>query len=847
MRVLLAVPLFMIATTAFAQQGDRAGEAQPPLPATLEIPPAPPLDPADALGTFTVPRGLRVELAAAEPLVIAPVAMDIGLDGRLWVVEMPTYMNDLDGSRELEPTGRIVILEDSDQDGRMDTRTVFLDELVLPRALALVDGGALVVAPPNLLLALDTDGDDRADVTTVVDDSFAGLQSPEHAGNGLRYGMDNWLHCAQHPWEYRFDEGVLERRAVPPHGQWGLTADAWDRWYYTPNSYPLLMDLVDKHIVAMNPNQHDARGVYMHLPADLQVHASRINPGVNRGYQDATLNDDYTLRNFTAACGPVIYLDTVLGREYEGDAFICEPSGNTVEHRNLMPRGAQPPQARREQGIGAVLASTDERFRPVHAAVGSDGALYILDMYRGILQHKIFMTSFLRQQVLDRNLQSPIDRGRIWRLVPDDSTERSLPNMEDASLESLVASLGNRNGTVRLLAQRQLVSMKDPGSIPLLERVVMDDEDPLARAHALWTLDGMDQLDVNVLTQAFLDDEPLLRRQAMRVSGRHVDTPAILDHLLLSLHDTDTTVRRHAAGALAGAETSEILAELVAALDRNPHDDVLRTLIVAGARDEEVQLLEELAWQEHWTEETEQRLDLLASIARSAMRSSSSEQRVRLMELLASLPAEQDWMTHAMAEQVVEAQRLRTGTPRRIELEEVPFDWEARLQEQGDVAGGLLQLINTHLDWPGRPGYVPRVETAGLGPAEAALVERGAELYVHCTGCHQATGAGLSGFYPPLVDSDLVLGEPEPLLAILIHGIEGLMSIRGVHYNQQMPPSPFPADEDIAAIASYVRTAWTNDAGVVHADLVASVRKATSGHRGPWSMKSLKEVFPSVP
>ena len=143
--------LFLVASTAFAQQGDRAGEEQPPLPETLEIPPAPPLDPADALGTFTVPRGLRVELAAAEPLVIAPVAMDIGLDGRLWVVEMPTYMNDVDGSRELEPVGRIVILEDTNQDGLMDKRTVFLDELVLPRAVTLVEGGVLVVAPPNLL------------------------------------------------------------------------------------------------------------------------------------------------------------------------------------------------------------------------------------------------------------------------------------------------------------------------------------------------------------------------------------------------------------------------------------------------------------------------------------------------------------------------------------------------------------------------------------------------------------------------------------------------------------------------------------------------------------------------
>ena len=208
---LLVLSILLPAASALAQQGDRAGEHQAPLPADLAVPPAPPLSAQDAMSSFVVADGLRVELVAAEPLVIAPVAMEIGPDGRMWVVEMPGYMNDVSGSDELEPTGRIVILEDLDQDGRMDTRTVFLDELVLPRAVAIVPGGALVVAPPNLLHAIDHDGDGRADSTIVLDDTFAGRASREHAGNGLRYGMDNWLHCSQHPWEYRFIDGVLEK------------------------------------------------------------------------------------------------------------------------------------------------------------------------------------------------------------------------------------------------------------------------------------------------------------------------------------------------------------------------------------------------------------------------------------------------------------------------------------------------------------------------------------------------------------------------------------------------------------------------------------------------------------
>ena len=826
-----------------AQQGDRAGEKQAPLPDSLQIPPSPVYSPSEALASFRVPEGLRVELVAAEPLVIAPVAMQIAADGRLWVVEMPDYMSDVDGTRELEPTGRVVVLEDLDRDGTMDKRTVFLDELVLPRALAIVDDGVLVVAPPNLVLARDTDGDGVSDTTEVLDTSFGGLDSPEHAGNGLRYGMDNWLHCSQHSWEYRFQDGAIQRRRVPPHGQWGLTADAWDRWYYTPNSYPLMIDLVPKHVVAMNPYQRDTNGIYKHLPADKQIHSARINPGVNRGYRPETLNDDFTLRHFTAACGPTIYLDTALGPSYEGDAFICEPSGNTVEHRNIIDRGHAPPELRADPAVGAIIASVDERFRPVHAETGPDGALYIADLYRGILQHKIFMTSFLRAQVLDRELDQHITMGRIWRIVPDDDSVQALPDLTVLEGTELVQHLAHPNGTVRRLAQQLLVDAAGPTPISLMD-LARDSGRPLARAHALWTLDGRNEMTSPILLESLASPDTDLRIQALRIAGGHLDDESIQSAVIAALEDEDTAVRRQAAASLAHADAEKLTAVLARALDRHPTDTILRTLIVAGAKGQEVTLLSELSWLDSWMATDGDRQKLAASLARTAMRHSDPGMHLQVLELLAAIPADQEWLGRTVANQVVANQRLRQANPKPIELPAAPFDWDARLEEDADLAGGLLRLIDTHATWPGRPGYEPNVDLSGLTEADAAMLTRGAALYANCTGCHQASGLGLRGFYPPLADSPLVIGNPEPLVAILLHGLEGPVEIDGVTYDQPMPPAPFQDGADLAAIASFIRRSFGNDASLVTTETVTSARQRTQQHSGPLTVEKLHTTWP---
>ena len=837
----------ILASTATGQRGDRSGEAQTPLPESLVVPASPPLEPAQALASFSLPEGLAVELVAAEPTVIAPVASVFGPDGRLWVIEMPGYMSDLDGTRELEPTGRIVVLTDSDQDGTMDSRQVFLDELVLPRALAVVDGGILAVAPPNLLYARDNDGDGTADETTILDTSFGGLDSPEHAGNGLRYGLDNWLHCSQHSWEYRFKDAQVQRRAVPPHGQWGLTSDAWGQWYYTPNSYPLMVDLLPKHVVSMNPAQRDHAGVYVHLPADQEIHSVRINPGVNRAYRPETLNDDYTLRHFTAACGPTIYLDSVLGKDYEGDAFICEPSGNTVEHRDLIDRVHQAPELRSDPNVGAIMASTDERFRPVHAETGPDGNLYITDLYRGILQHKIFMTSFLRAQVIARGLDTPVDRGRIWRIVPDDGQTRLPPDLTVLDDVTLVKRLEDPNGTVRRLAQQQLVDRKtlSPEALKRLQTMAGSSGTPLGPTHALWTLDGRSELEPLLLLNSMATSDVDVRVQAIRIAANHLEAPGVEEALLKDLKHQDKTIRRMAAASLAETDASRIASELAQALDSDPSDKILRTAIVAGARGHEVLLLQELATLNTLAISAPRAQgDLIRSIARTAARNNQPDQNLLLLELMASLPPDQYWMAKAIAEQVVEIYHLKGAQPRTIELPAVPFDWSGRLEEEADLSGGLLRLIDSHSTWPGRPGYQPDIDVSGFDATQAKLLQRGATLYTHCTGCHQATGLGLRGFYPPLADSPLVLGHVEPLLGILLKGLEGPVEIDGVVYNQPMPPAPVQDDEDLAAIASFIRHAFGNDASSVSTEDVSAARERLKDHEGPLTIESLNAHWP---
>ncbi len=529
--LILATVLALLASPAssYAQKGDKQGEVQQSRIPKEKIPANPPLSPAEALKKFKLQPGFKVELVTSEPVVVNPVALQFDPVGRIWVLEMRSFMPTPEGQGETAPTGRVSILEDADGDGRAERSKVVLDGLVMPRAFLLVDGGLLVCEPPALWfypIKNDQPGARvlvAADFAKDADPSLGVRMNPEHSGNSLVRGLDNWIYSLYHPWRYRLGEDLYgegaawQREWVPQRAQWGHSMDDFGRLFYTSNSDQLRGDLVPVHYFAGKITKGKYPGVGIQIAKDQSVWPARINPGVNRGYQTGTLREDGTLSKFTAACGTCIYRDHVLGQDVSGNAFICEPSANIIRRNKLSEKdGIVTAQNAYEKD--EFLASTDELFRPVNLYTGPDGALYIVDMYHGIIQHRFFLTSYLRQQAEDRGLDKVTQMGRIWRVVPDGkSLRKEKPALDQATTGQLAGTLRHPNGWWRDTAQRLLVARKDAAAPAALEKLATD-SNPIARLHALWTLEGLGQIKAQTALTALADSHPKVRAAGLRLT-----------------------------------------------------------------------------------------------------------------------------------------------------------------------------------------------------------------------------------------------------------------------------------------------------------------------------------------
>jgi glucose/arabinose dehydrogenase/mono/diheme cytochrome c family protein len=529
--IIIAVLACLSATRVHAQQGDKKGETQAPRIPKEKIPPAPPLAPEAALKHFKLSPGFRIELVAAEPMVEVPVVIQFDPDGRLWVVEMRSFMPNLDGLGETNAIGRVSILEDDDGDGRMDRKKIFLDGLVMPRALLLVHGGALVCEPPRLWFypnERDKAGE-RALVATdfarEADPKLGPRMNPEHSANSLLLTLDNWIYSLYHPFRYRFADGQWQREPVPQRAQWGLSQDDFGRLFYTSNSDQLRGDLVPSHYFGNKSARRKFPGIGAQIAKDQSVWPIRMNPGVNRGYERGTLREDGTLARFTAACGTCIYRGDLFPREFHGNAFVCEPAANLVR-RNILTERDGEITARNAYEKGEFLASNDELFRPVNLATGPDGALYVADMYHGIIQHRLYVTSYLRSQVEDRGLDKVVNKGRIWRVVPEGNARRPKPAFSGESSAGLVGRLSHQNGWWRDTAQRLLVERKDASIVPALLQMAAEGTEVVARLHALWTLEGMGQLAAPAIEAALRDANAKVRAAAVRLAEEPLRQPA---------------------------------------------------------------------------------------------------------------------------------------------------------------------------------------------------------------------------------------------------------------------------------------------------------------------------------
>ncbi|MCC6406710.1 MAG: c-type cytochrome, partial [Planctomycetes bacterium] len=840
--------VLLCAAPLAAQRGDRAGEEQPGLPPDLAVLPAPALSPADELATFAFPDDVAVELVAAEPLVRDPIALAFDAQGALWVVEMTGYMPDLDGKGEREPVGSIAILRDLDGDGRFEKRTTFLDRLVLPRAVRPCRGGALVLAPPELLFCSDEDGDDVCDERVVVDRGLEGLESPEWAINGLVPTLDNAFDCAKAPWRYVWRDGGFVRESRQQAGQWGASQDDQGRLFTDNNSDPLRADFVNAVYGGRNPNLGGLQGVDVRVVDDFAVKSARHNPGVNRGYQKGVLDAAFHLANVTGACAPWIARGAGLPERYRGDAFVCEPCGNVVIDYDLVEqsdgsvRGA--PVRFGERGLD-FLASTDERFRPVFACDGPDGALYVADMYRGLIQHKLFVTSFLRGQVVERGLDRPIGLGRIWRIAAKRHAPPR-PAFADASDAELVSALADPNGWRRDTAQRLIVESFDARTPELksLERLALRGEPWFGRVHALWALAGLGALSGETATRAMQDADERVRVQAVRASEALASRDPLVPAMWRVLATRDGfRVRRQVFLSL-GSLSGDALASYAAVGERGFPTAAERSALVSGLYGRELEFLEVLCGpRASAPRDGEVELaELLARCIANELVPERVERAAAVAVRLATTPHGPAIARGLLAAVPPDAQ----GGRGRFVLPGEPAGWSTFVATRTSSAGATepdasgapgvsgtptvagaadaaspWRELDQALAWPGKPG-VTLEPVRPLASDELARFERGRELFAAtCVACHGESGAGQPNVVPPLRASPFVLGDETRLVRIVTHGLTGPIEVRGQQFDGEMPGFA-TRDDELAAILTYVRRAWSHGAEPLTPERVAA-------------------------
>jgi glucose/arabinose dehydrogenase/mono/diheme cytochrome c family protein len=850
----VAGALGMAIGVVHAQRVDSTGDGRH-VELSVDVPPAPPLSPEQEQATFVLQDGFRTELVASEPLVQDPVAIDFDEDGRMWVVEMRGFMPDIKGTGEGTPNGRISVLTDDDGDGRADRAEVFLDGLVLPRALAVTGGGALVVHGEQLYFAKDEDGDGKADRHELVDADYGeGGENPEHAPNGLLRAMDNWHYNAESTKRYRWREGRWVRELVEPRGQWGLTQDDFGRLYYNYNYDQLRCDLAPPGALLANRHHKGRYGAAHQVTADQRVFPIRPTTGVNRGYRPGELDQRGRLVKFTAASGPVIFRGDAFPAEYSGNAFVPEPAGNLVK-RTLVEDDLRP-RARQAYEDREFWAATDERFRPVYARTAPDGTLFVVDMYRGLIQHREYLTTYLKQQVLARGLERPLHRGRIWRVVGPEGRRGPRPRLSAATNRELVAHLGHRNGWWRDTAQRLLVERGARDVRGDLVRMALRHPKAEARAHAVWTLEGLAGVDggAGALLPMLADRHPRVRVAAVHALTRLASGDPRLKAGLLARTAAwprrDKTHALHAALALGRlGDADQRLRGLLDIAVRAGDDPLLVDAVMAGAGGLESKMLERALAHAAFRRENNGRGPLLRLLA-SAVASEGDPARVSTVLDLAGRETkaggDRTWrarmlmagLAHRAAEAGARAIRL-SGRPPAL----------AVMEESGD--GALTTLVaraETILAWPGHEAkLVEPLDPKALPPVEQASVYLGQMHYFHtCAGCHGITGEGVEPLGPPLAGSEWVQAPAEVMMGILLLGLEGPIHVRGELYEPPriMPSMPGVADlrdDVLAGLISFVRFKFANLPVEPLGDRIHKFRARTQGREAPYTYA---EVLP---
>jgi len=461
-------------------------------------------EPEISLEDYVVEEGFELEVVASEPFLEAPVAIDFDNEGRIWTVEMRGYMQTLTGESEEMPNGVISILEDKDGDGTVDHSKVFLEGLVLPRAIAHVYGGLLYAEPPNLWFVEIED--DKPGKKVLVDSLYADDGNVEHQPNGLMMNIDNWIYNARSHFRYKREEGVWLKEPTAFRGQWGITKDNFGRLYYNNNSTQIMGDYALPNVLVNNEYYQPKDGIGKVLTKNQRVYPLHATL-VNRGYEQGVLDKDSMLVNVTSSCGPLVYRGGQFPSDFVQNAFVCAPEANLIK-RNLLNFDGPKITATQAYDDREFIASTDEGFRPVNLFGGPDGGMYVVDMHRGVIQHGAYMTSYLRERLAASGMDKMLGMGRILRVKHSETGLSEIPDLTKANAKELVDLLSHKNGWVRDRAQQLLIHKKPKGSIKALQSFIKTSNDTNSLIHALYALEGMGSLDRETILKVLESNSP---------------------------------------------------------------------------------------------------------------------------------------------------------------------------------------------------------------------------------------------------------------------------------------------------------------------------------------------------
>jgi putative membrane-bound dehydrogenase-like protein len=553
--------------------------------------------PDQIAASLRIDPGLRVELAAAEPQITSPVAMAFDADGRLWVVEMRDYPHGPPPGQS--PESRIKVLEDRDGDGWFESSAVYQDAIAFANGVLPWRGGALVTAAPYIRWLKDDDGDFQADRGETLYEGFAAL-NPQLRVSHPNLGLDGWVYVANGlrggkvqrygrgasqardigGMDFRFDPRNPDRfEAISGMGQFGLTFDDWGRRFVCDNRHHL------RHVVM--PHLAIQRNSFLAAPGVVQDTSVEEEGELNSGIKIFPLSKNWTTSSlhaghFTAACGVFVYRGGLLPESYRGAVFTCDPTGNLVHQEVLEDAGASF-RSRPARAGAEFLASPDDRFRPVFLADGPDGALYVVDMARAVIEHPEFMPVELKNRA---DLLVGKDCGRIWRIVPaamPDWPRPPRPALRAASPAELVRLLGHPASWWRTTAFRLLLERGDEKARELLLVAAGSAKQPLARLQAAWLLEALGALDDDTVLLLSRSDEAPLRENAVKLAESRLATSAGLRERIVAMAgDADARVRFQVALCLGNWDDDRAIAPL-ARIARAGADDRWTRVAVASA------------------------------------------------------------------------------------------------------------------------------------------------------------------------------------------------------------------------------------------------------------------------